>query len=338
MHEWLGFLLVVVGGCGQGVYYLPIKYVTPWKWENIWALYAFVALILIPVWLATSTVPDLREALSIAPNGAMLRVFLFGAGWGVGSVLSGLGVARMGMAMGVPILISTATALGTFIPLVVGGPEKVFQIQGLMVILSVVTLLAGVAVIAVAGKKRAASQTSATESRPVGIFRSGLTICIFSGIFSSMFNLAFAFSRPLSKAAMQTGASETSALNMVWMVALIGGFIPTALYTGYLLMRNRTWNNYRLPGTAPYWIYGILMALTWTGGVILYGRGASAMGPLGAAIGFPLSMVSLIVGSSVVGFITGEWKGSSSQAKVFMAGGLALLLVAAGFIGVANRL
>jgi L-rhamnose-H+ transport protein len=242
------------------------------------------------------------------------------------------------MAMGVAVLISVATALGTFIPLVAGGPAQVFQAKGVMVILSVVTLLAGVVLIALAGKKRAASQIAETESRKVCSFRSGLTICIFSGIFSSMFNLAFAFSGPVSKAATQTGADKASALNMVWMVTLIGGFIPTGLYTGYLLTRNRTWNNYGLPRTSLYWVYGILMAVTWTGGVILYGRGASAMGSLGAAIGFPLAMAALIIGSSVVGFVTGEWKSSSSQAKRLMAGGLGLLMMAAALIGIANRL
>jgi high-affinity Fe2+/Pb2+ permease len=62
------------------------------------------------------------------------------------------------------------------------------------------------------------------------------------------------------------------------------------------------------------------------------------MGSLGAAIGFPLAMAALIIGSSVVGFVTGEWKSSSSQAKRLMAGGLGLLMMAAALIGIANRL
>lgn len=338
MTEWIAFLLVALGGVMHGTYFLGLKYVNPWKWENIWALYAMVALIVLPVGLALGTVPHLGQVFALAPGGDLLRVFLYGAGWGVGSVLCGLGVERMGMAMGVAVVIGVTAALGSFVPLVANTPELVLKKKGMMVILAVVTLLLGVTLTAVGGKKREQSQAAAGAPAQHGGFGVGLTVCIFSGIFSSMLNYAFAFSQSVVAAARQSGASDAGALNVVWMIALGPGFIANGAYTAYLLSRNKTWGHYALPGTTRFWFYGLAMGVIWTFGVILYGRGAAGMGQLGSVIGWPLFMATAILVSSVWGFITGEWKGSSTQAKQFMLAGLAVLIVASALLGIANQI
>ncbi len=338
MSEWMGFSLVVVGGIMQGTYFLGLKYVNPWKWENIWALYALFALLVLPVGLAVATVPHLAEMLERAPGSAVALVFLYGTGWGIGGVLSGLGVARMGMAMGVSVLLGVTAAIGTFVPLVANSPQLVFTPKGLVVILSVITLLVGVGLAAIAGKKRDESLTDQPASLEKGTFRTGLAICVFSGIFSAMLNMAFAFSQPVVKAGLETGASNFGALNAVWMVALTGGFIANALYTGFLLTRNKTWSNYTLPKTSRFWLYGLIMGVLWTGGVVLYGRGAASMGQVGAVIGWPLFLAVMILASTIWGFVTGEWKGSSNRAKQYMVAGMVILLVASALVGVANHM
>ena len=272
MSEWMGFSLVVVGGIMQGTYFLGLKYVNPWKWENIWALYAVFALLVLPIGLAVITVPHLGEMLGHTPSSALTMVFLYGAGWGIGSVLSGLGVALMGMAMGVSVLLGVTAAIGTFVPLVVNTPQLVFTPKGLLVILSVITLLVGVWLAAVAGKKRDESISAQPVSLEKGSFRTGLLICVFSGIFSAMINMAFAFSQPMVKAGLETGATNSGALNAVWMVALAGGFIANGIYTGYLLTRNKTWSNFTISGTGLFWFYGLIMGILWTGGHQLAAR------------------------------------------------------------------
>lgn len=333
-----GFALVVLGGAMQGTYFLLMKYVDPWKWENIWLLYAFLSLVVLPVGLAMATLPQLGEVLTHARGSAVLQVFLYGAGWGIGAVLAGLGVARMGLAMGVAVLIGVTAAIGSFVPLVVNTPDLLTQKKGLMVIVSVVTLLVGVLLVAVAGKKRDESQTAKPKAVIEGSFGAGLAICIFSGIFSSMLNLAFAFGQGVLKAAVETGATQSAALNAVWMIALVGGFIANGIYTANRLSRNKTWKNYFLPRTGLFWFYGLGMALLWYGGLIVYGRGAATMGVLGSIIGWPLFMAAVIFFSSVWGFATGEWKGSSSYAKKLMLGGFLILMLASALLGVVNSL
>ncbi len=338
MSTWMGFLLIVLGGAMQGTYYLGLKYVEPWKWENIWSVYAFFSLLLLPVAMAAATVPNLAQAVAQSPSGALWGVFLYGLGWGIGSTLSGLGVARLGLAMGVAILLGVTAAIGSFVPLVAKTPQLVFQPKGLMIIVSVITLLIGVLLVAVAGKKREASQSGAVKAVIPGSFATGLVICVMSGIFSSMLNLAFAFSKPVADAAVAAGASPSAALNAVWMIALAGGFLANAVYTCYLMTRNKTWKNFTLPKTGPFWLIGLVMGALWYFGVVLYGRGAASMGDIGSVIGWPVFLAAMIVFSSIWGFITGEWKGSSAQARRFMAGGFIVLLLACALLGIANRM
>ena len=44
---------------------------------------------------------------------------LFGMGWGLGAVLFGLGMDRLGMALGYPIIMGLIAGLGALIPLLV---------------------------------------------------------------------------------------------------------------------------------------------------------------------------------------------------------------------------
>jgi L-rhamnose-H+ transport protein len=338
MHEWTGFSSVVFAGIFTGSYFLGLKYVGSWKWENIWLVYAVFALPVMPLLLALGTAPHLGAALAAAPGAAVGRVLLFGVGWGIGSVLSGLGVVRMGMAIGVSVLIGVDAAVGSFVPMAVNTPDMILRRKGLMVVGAVLTLLLGVAVVGFAGKKRERSQ--ALNEKPIqqGSLAAGLTICVLSGIFSAMMNFAFAFSSSVSRVAMSLGAGESGALNVVWLITLLGGFIPTVLYTGYLLTRNRTWKNYLLPRTGLFWLIGLGMAALWYAGVLFYGWGAKGMGRTGAVIGWPLFMAILILTSTVCGFATGEWKGAATQAKRWMSAGLGILIAASVILGVANQL
>jgi L-rhamnose-H+ transport protein len=338
MHEWIGFSFVVLAGIVTGSYFLGLKYVEPWKWENIWLVYATLALLVMPLGLASATAPHLGSAVGAAPSRDVSRVLLYGAGWGIGSVLSGLGVVRMGMALGVSVLIGVDAAVGSFVPMAVNTPDMILKRKGLMVIIAVVTLVLGVAVVGFAGKKRERSQALSEKPIQQGGLAAGLIICVLSGVFSAMMNFAFAFGGPISQAAMSFGASESGALNVVWLITLVGGFIPTGIYTGYLLTRRRTWKNFLLPRTGLFWLIGFGMALLWYSGVLFYGWGAKGMGRTGAVIGWPLFMAILILASSVCGFATGEWKGASTQAKRWMGAGLGILMVASVILGFANQL
>ena len=43
-----GVVLAVIGGILNGSFASPTKYLKKWEWENIWPVWAFVGMILVP--------------------------------------------------------------------------------------------------------------------------------------------------------------------------------------------------------------------------------------------------------------------------------------------------
>src|SRR5689334_20787975 len=102
MHATLGWgiAVVVLGALLNGSFTAPLKQMPRWQWENSWLLFAFTGLLLFPWTLAFATVPGLVHVFGGASFATLARVALFGVAWGAGSALFGLGVARVGMALG----------------------------------------------------------------------------------------------------------------------------------------------------------------------------------------------------------------------------------------------
>ncbi|MGH9430360.1 MAG: L-rhamnose/proton symporter RhaT [Terriglobia bacterium] len=338
MNAWTGFLLVVFAGIATGTFVAGLKFSAPWRFENIWLVFSVLAFIVMPVWLAVATVPHFLRVVHDSAGIGFLGIVLYGAAWGVGVVLSGVGVDRMGMAIGMSVLIGIDAAVGTFVPMALNMPQIILTRKGAMVTAAVGTLLVGVVLAGIAGRRRDQSLPLGSSSVRKGSFTVGLLICIVSGIFSAMMNFVFAFSHTMIQTAAKYGASPAVGLNAVWAVALLAGFVPNGIYTAYLLTRKRSWGLFRpSQAVAPWWV-GLGMAVIWFAGLIAYGRGAAGMGELGAVIGWPLFMAVLILASTVTGFLTAEWKGAGAGPKRWMYTALAALLAASALLGVANQL
>jgi L-rhamnose-H+ transport protein len=103
------------------------------------------------------------------------------------------------------------------------------------------------------------------------------------------------------------------------------------VYTVLLLSRNRTWKNFVFPGSGRALLVGFGMALLWYFDAVAYGRGASALGKLGTVAGWPVFVSSMMIFSTMWGFVTGEWKNANRRALRYMFSGLAVLVIASGF-------
>ncbi len=69
-----------MSGILNGSFATPTKRIANWEWENTWLIYAVTALVLLPLLIVTLTVSDLDSVWQEAPQDALLRTFLFGAG------------------------------------------------------------------------------------------------------------------------------------------------------------------------------------------------------------------------------------------------------------------
>jgi L-rhamnose-H+ transport protein len=325
-----GTLLAVAGGVIHGSFALPMKRLERhWSWENIWLVYSVAGLLCLPLLLALCTVPSLAEVYFEAPASLLLQVAVYGACWGIGSTLFGLGISRIGMALGFAIILGITSSFGSLLPLLILHPEQLGAPRGRALILGLMIVLVGIMICARAGALRDRDRQPGTGAGLRGAFAAGFLICLVSGVLSPMLNFGFVFGKPLQDSAVVHGASGAWAANAIWVPGLAGGFLINGGYAVYRLCRNRTWAKFTAPGAGTlYWLGAALMGALWFGGMSIYGMGAATMGELGGVIAWPVFMSTVIVTANVNGLLSGEWKGAKSTTLGLSWLGLALLVVA----------
>ena len=332
-------LLVILGGILQGSFILPMKLTTEWKWENTWLVYSVSGLVIAPWVFAVLTVPQPLEALARSDLRSLLAATVFGAGWGVGSVLFGLGVARVGASLAFAIILGMTSAIGALAPMLILHPEDVSSPPGRMILLGMVIVLVGITMTAQAGRLKEAALKTGVGGAGLGqAFLPGLIICLLSGITSPMLNFSLTFGAEIAKRAQELGATEASANNAIWAPAVTAGAIVNILYCLWLLARNRTSRLFLKAGGWHYWPLTIAMGAMWMGGIAAYGMGAAKMGRLGASLGWPLFMSTIIITANFWGGVTKEWQGAGSKAVKWMIASLVVLFVAISIFGYSSTL
>lgn len=330
MNLSYGIAAVLVGGVLNGSFVAPMKKMARWQWENIWFAYSLFGLLVVPWAAAFATVPHLGSVLGGASPEVIWRVLLFGFGWGIGSVLFGLGVARMGLAVGYGTILGINAPVGTFLPLIVLHREQLHTSRGTSLIAGTLIVVIGIVLCAIAGKMREKT------SKHVEQFFIALLICVLAGVFSSMLNFSLAFGDELLKRALAAGATPDAASNAIWPLCLTAGLIANAGYAAILLTRNNSWKLFATGGTF-HWLLGAVMGLLCFGSFIVYGAGANALGSLGTVVGWPLFMSMALITSNALGWLSGEWRNAPSKAGWLSLAGIAVLIVAITVIALGGR-
>jgi L-rhamnose-H+ transport protein len=332
-----GLMLVIMGGMLNGSFAAPMKRLSAWRWENIWLVFSLVGLLVLPWVIALATVPHLGDVFEQASGSVMAKVALFGFAWGIGSVLFGQGIARVGLALGFSVILGISSSCGSLLPLVILHPEQLATRHGMALIGGTLVMALGLVFLAMAGKRREREQAPGAATSPRSGFGVGLVICILSGVFSSLLNFAFVFGEEMHQLTLHAGASSAMSGNAIWGLAVSCGCLPNAGYCVYLLNKNRTWGVFREKAAgAGYALGAASMGALWFSGVVVYGMGADALGALGGIVGWPVFMSVDIITGILWGFFGGEWKGASRKALGTCLAGIAILFVAIGVISLAN--
>jgi L-rhamnose-H+ transport protein len=328
---WSGLFLVAAGGAMQGSFALPQKFIRGWAWEKTWLIYSIFGMIVFPWLVVGASIPQATEVYANVSGDVLARTALFGFGWGVGSVLFGLGIARVGMALGFAIIVSVAASVGSLVPLAVLHPDEVISRRGGLLILGLALITLGLIFFGRAGSRKEASG----GQLPASNAHRGIAICIASGILSSLMNFSFVFGQPIATEAVQRGADPGSASIAIFAVAVTAGFVANAGYCLYLLLRNESWarrhGQPRLRNTS----CALAMGLLWLFGYFFYGHGITKLGEFGTALGWPLFMILMVLVANVWGLVTGEWRAADRLAFRYRCYGMgvvlaALVVVAAG--------
>lgn len=325
MMAALGYL--VVAGLINSAYTLPLKLNLRWKWENLWLAFTILGLCILPSALGMSTIPGLWGIYGQIKLRAVIMVGLSGAIWGIGMLLSGLAVDLIGVAAMFATVMGTSASGGAILPLLTHGFEGVPIGAGRTLFLGVALTILGVALCGLAGKQRERDEASASGPSRAGFLR-GFIFAVLAGISGSMLNLGLVAGSPLIEAARRQGSSARMATTAAWIPVLFVGAVPGTLYCLYLLRRNRTSRNFLCWNSIPYLSFPLLMGVLWFGSVVLYGWAALRIGRLGAVLGWPMFMITIVLGSALWGAMTGEWKNASGRARILMGCAVGVLVMA----------
>jgi len=239
--------------------------------------------------------------------------------------------------------------------------------SGQVTLAGVVVCMVGIAVAAFAGYTKESQMPAEQKQKAIKEFnfKKGILVATFCGIMSACFAFALQAGKNINAASL---AADT---DPIWTglpalpVLLLGGFTTNFIWcvllnfkngTGYQYLASRVKVQRAHPGGAgsepgaagmpvanrgeadlkipvlPNYLFSALAGTTWYFQFFFYTMGATQMAKYDFA-SWTLHMASIIIFATMWGWIFHEWKGSSRNAHLLIAGGVATLLLSTCVIG-----
>jgi L-rhamnose-H+ transport protein len=209
-------------------------------------------------------------------------------------------------------------------------------------------------------------------------FTKGILVATFSGIMSACFAFALTAGVPINEASAAAGTETLWTGLPRLIVVLLGGFTTNFVWCVLLNVKNKTGYQYwsstlrraspkreeetiietavdapseevvsratagqsaagdRVPMLANYF-FSALAGTTWYFQFFFYSMGETQMGKYSFA-SWTLHMASIIIFSTMWGWIFHEWKGSSQKAHTLIAAGILTLILSTIVIGYGTRM
>lgn len=330
-----GFVPVLLAGLLQGTFVLPMTLVREWAWEHTWATFSLLGMFVFNWVITLALIPNIFAVYRASPAHDLAVLALFGAGWGVGAVLFGLGMDKLGMALGYPIIMGLIASLGALIPLLVFFPHTFLTGRGLTLLSGTSLVILGILLCSIGGSRKNSS-AGAMSLAQSNSFAAGLVIAILAGILSCLPNVGFAFGGKVTVAAEALGVSSSSAGNTVWALLFTLGGVSNLAYCGYRMMARKSFRQFGSRQSLRNLTLSAVMALMWIASFYLYGAGAARLGHWGVIVGWPLFISLSIITGNLWGLWRGEWRNASASARSFLNAGLLVLIAAVVIVAASN--
>jgi L-rhamnose-H+ transport protein len=236
---------------------------------------------------------------------------------------------------------------------------------GKVTLFGVLVCLIGIGVAALAGLTKEREMPEAEKKKAIKEFnfKKGILVATFSGIMSACFSFALTAGNPIGEASAAAGTSTLWTGLPKLVVVLLGGFTTNFIWCVMLNIKNQTAYQYlathvraehagltasggehgggagagstaadlKVPMLRNY-LFSALAGTCWYFQFFFYTMGETQMGKFGFA-SWTLHMASIIIFSTMWGWIFHEWKGSSKKAHGLIAAGIALLIISTIVIG-----
>jgi len=370
-NPFLGVFFHWLGGLASGSFYVPYRGVKRWSWETYWLVGGFFSWIICPWLLASLLTNDLLGVLGRQSAGTLWWTYFFGALWGFGGLTFGLTMRYLGMSLGMGVALGYCAAFGTLLPPIfksfvpsVPVAETLGQIAatapGQITLAGVGVCLLGIGIAALAGLTKEREMPAEEKRKAIAefAFTKGLLVATFSGVMSACFAFALTAGNPIGESARAAGTSTLWTGLPKLVVVLLGGFTTNLAWCVILNVRNHSGYQYvashvrpehagltaaggpapapgsallKVPVLANY-LFSALAGTTWYFQFFFYTMGETQMGRFAFA-SWTLHMASIIIFSTMWGWIFHEWKGASSKAHRLIGSGLAALILSTIIIG-----
>jgi len=328
MWSWAG---VVAAGLLNGSFAVPIKTARVWKFNHIWMVHSLLAMGLLPWVVVNLMVPGWAGILRSVSGRGWLGLLAWGVLFGIASLLYGVAVDLLGIALGFAIQLGLSIVLGALLPLVWSGTFSVRSKHDAFFLGGLALMVIGVILCAEAGGKNT-RMPGATGAR----FRKGLAIAILGGVLAPTLNFGIQYGVSLlgPGGSSQAGDPFPVRTYLAWAVFLSASAVVQAGYCLSRVLANKSAAAFRSPGALRDALQVFAMSSVWISSVFIYGRSAFGLGRLGISFGWPVFIALIILASNAWGVFLGEWKEKGPFRR--MLWGSAVLVVAAFLIGQGN--
>jgi L-rhamnose-H+ transport protein len=352
MQALLGVIFHFVGGFASGSFYLPYKKVKGWAWESYWIVGGLFSWLIVPFIAAWLTVPDFITIIKNTSSSTLFYTYLMGLLWGIGGLTFGLSMRYLGMSLGMSVALGFCSAFGALVPSLyyniypeadkASFTDMLQSNSGLIVLLSVIVCLIGIAVCGKAGMKKEKELSAEQKTESVKEFNlsKGLLVATVSGILSACFSFGIEAGKPMADvarvAAESNGSSTLFVNNVVFVVILLGGLTTNFIWCMILNFRNKSFGNYsdkKTPLSSNYF-FSAIAGTTWFLQFFFYGMGETKLG--NGASSWILHMASIIIVSNLWGIKFNEWKGVSKKTFNLLLLGVGIILLSVILGGVAK--
>ena len=353
----LGVTLHWLGGLASGSFYVFYRKVCRWSWETYWLVGGFFAWLIMPWTGALVLTHDLLGVLQRAELSTLFLAWLFGALWVFGGLTAGLSIRYLGMSLGQGVTLGFCAAFGTLVPPIFKArlASIASSSSGKVVLIGIAVCLLGIGVAALAGLCKEREMTAEKKKASVQEFNfgRGMGLAVFAGIMSAFFAFGLDAASPLAELSAAAGtATMWTGLPKI-VVVLLGGFTTNLVACVSLNIRNRSVGEYLghekpTPENSPSklrsvgwllanYVFCAAAGITWYLQFFFYTMGETQMGKFQFS-SWTLHMASIIIFSTLWGWILREWVGTSRRTHWLVAAGMILLIASTLVVGYGNYL
>jgi L-rhamnose-H+ transport protein len=231
----------------------------------------------------------------------------------------------------------------------------------------------GIAALAGVTKEREMPEAEKKKAIAEFSFSKGILVATFSGIMSACFSFAIDWGAPIKEATVAAGTKEIWSGLPRYIVIMFGGFTTNLIWCVFLYFKNKSGYQFlssNIRGSVPEpkeetiietaidapseevvkhsakrpeshtttvpllrnYFFCALAGTFWYFQFFFYAMGEVKMGEYNFC-SWTLHMASIIIFSTMWGWILHEWKGASRKAHLLIAGGIATLILSTIVIG-----